>query len=399
MMSVVEWIAPGPKLRVGRGLFRNARRMTAVAIPSRPHDRRRRRPCRTARLATAGCETSPKRSPRRSPTRTKSSSRCPTSAPRNGIGRTPRGSSRRSCSRPDARRGTTRSIPTYAYLFNSYYEAVGPRHPRAATRAAVAPVGRRGRALPRARRRRDARADRRVRRRRGRARIRLGLHHEQQHQELLLMDIKHVLHCNPTDPVVRRDATRRAASPRRPVDFAIVHGGNVEIGHDDGPAVLVRQRAPAPRRAPRADAHRRPARLRGRVARVHRRRRLPTGPSCGSPTAGTRCRSNGWDAPLYWRDDGADGWSVFTLGGRRPLDPERTGRARQPLRGRRVTRAGAARACPPSSSGSTRSRCSPPGSAAARSTTSPGSGRRARTCPTRASARRPARSVSTTASS
>src|SRR5690606_25203869 len=28
----------------------------------------------------------------------------------------------------------------------------------------------------------------------------------------------------------------------------------------------------------------------------------------------------GWEAPLYWRDDG-DGWSVFTLAGRRPLDP------------------------------------------------------------------------------
>ena len=32
-------------------------------------------------------------------------------------------------------------------------------------------------------------------------------------------------------------------------------------------------------------------------------------------------QEHGWDAPLYWRDDGDDGWSVFTLDGRRPVDP------------------------------------------------------------------------------
>jgi formylglycine-generating enzyme required for sulfatase activity len=58
----------------------------------------------------------------------------------------------------------------------------------------------------------------------------LGLHHEQQHQELLLMDIKHVLHCNPTDPVYANESY--APATPTPLRFARVHGGNVEIGHD-----------------------------------------------------------------------------------------------------------------------------------------------------------------------
>ena len=91
----------------------------------------------------------------------------------------------------------------YLYLWNSYYEGVGPRHPRAQrgllSRPGVGEVTAYrdtidaamedilGRGLPAS----------------VRDRIELGLHHEQQHQELLLMDIKHVLGTNPLRPAYR----------------------------------------------------------------------------------------------------------------------------------------------------------------------------------------------------
>src|SRR5262249_51656587 len=60
--------------------------------------------------------------------------------------------------------------------------------------------------------------------------IELGLHHEQQHQELMLMDIKHVLSCNSIDPIYalgRPLQLREGAS--RLVDVA---GGEVAIGYE-----------------------------------------------------------------------------------------------------------------------------------------------------------------------
>src|SRR4051794_40571940 len=90
--------------------------------------------------------------------------------------------------------------PAYAYLFNSYYEAVGPRHPRPQrgllSRPSVTDIARYRAHVDDAMHGLIDRCDADAA-----ALIELGLHHEQQHQELLLMDIKHVLHCNPTDPV------------------------------------------------------------------------------------------------------------------------------------------------------------------------------------------------------
>jgi hypothetical protein len=91
--------------------------------------------------------------------------------------------------------------PAFEYLFNSYYEAVGPRHPRPQrgmiTRPGVEEVMayRRhvtGVMLEFLADEHDAHGL-----------IELGLHHEQQHQELILMDIKHALSMNPLRPAYR----------------------------------------------------------------------------------------------------------------------------------------------------------------------------------------------------
>ncbi len=103
--------------------------------------------------------------------------------------------------------------PAFAYLFNSYYEGVGARYPRprrgVVSRPGVAEVA----AVPRARRRGDDPAARAAAwPRTSVSLVELGLHHEQQHQELLLMDIKHVLSCNPLQPAY---ATVTVAEPDR----------------------------------------------------------------------------------------------------------------------------------------------------------------------------------------
>lgn len=88
----------------------------------------------------------------------------------------------------------------YGYLFNSYYEAVGARHPRVdrgqLTRPGAEEIGSYRRAVDDAMRELlDREPDSATL-----DLVELGLHHEQQHQELLLMDIKHVLSKNPMRP-------------------------------------------------------------------------------------------------------------------------------------------------------------------------------------------------------
>src|SRR5689334_2185375 len=86
--------------------------------------------------------------------------------------------------------------PAYAYLFNSYYEAVGPRHLRTErgliTRPGIEEIAAYRDHVDRAMLELiDGTTSAAAR-----SLVELGLHHEQQHQELLLMDILHVLSCN-----------------------------------------------------------------------------------------------------------------------------------------------------------------------------------------------------------
>ena len=135
--------------------------------------------------------------------------------------------------------GYTSPEPVFRFLFNSYYEAVGPRQPRPQrgfiTRPSVAEIGdfraRVDEAVV------DALEAGRVDAR-GLELLELGCHHEQQHQELLLMDIKHLFSHNPTDPVyVHRSADPGGAPPGAAAageaGWLTVDEGLAEIGARD----------------------------------------------------------------------------------------------------------------------------------------------------------------------
>src|SRR3954451_25264319 len=117
--------------------------------------------------------------------------------------------------------------PAYRYLFNSYYEAVGPRHPRPQrgmiTRPGVEEI------LAYRRRVTEAMAELIGGGSNATDLIELGLHHEQQHQELILMDIKHALSLNPLHPVYAPE--RLPATTGAPVSWLDFEGGLVETGH------------------------------------------------------------------------------------------------------------------------------------------------------------------------
>lgn len=213
--------------------------------------------------------------------------------------------------------GYERVHPQYRYLFNSYYEAVGDRHPRPErgllSRPTADEVGEYRRAVDAAMVELlagpvpdDARDL-----------VELGLHHEQQHQELLLMDAKHVLSQGPLDTAYRpRPAARTQVAA--PLGWTEHEGGVVEIGHDgDGFAY--------DNEAPRHGVLLEPFALADRPVTAGEwlafvddggYERAELWLSEGWATA----QSHGWEAPLYWERDG-DGWSVFTLSGRRPVDP------------------------------------------------------------------------------
>ena len=134
-----------------------------------------------------------------------------------------------------APRGVPAVNPAYAYLFNSYYEALGPRHPRAArgmlSRPSVAEVAHYRQMV-------DARvvellstADDATLAELGPI-VLLGLAHEQQHQELLLTDVLHALAQNPLAPAYRSRALREEplSVVNEPMQFVPFDGGLREIG-------------------------------------------------------------------------------------------------------------------------------------------------------------------------
>jgi ergothioneine biosynthesis protein EgtB len=210
--------------------------------------------------------------------------------------------------------------PAFHYLFNSYYEAEGPRHPRPQrgllSRPSCADVAAYREHVEAAMATLIDGAAEEVWTEAAPL-IELGLHHEQQHQELILMDIKHVFSINPLLPAYQPPRRRSpgVATPLRWLEFP---GGLVKIGHESGDFAFDNE-------TPRHRVWLEPFRLASRPVTCGDFAAFIAAGGYGEPEfwlseGWAAVQQQGWEAPLYWR--AADsGWRVFTLSGEKRLDP------------------------------------------------------------------------------
>lgn len=212
--------------------------------------------------------------------------------------------------------------PAFRVLFNSYYQGVGEAYPRPQRGLITRP----GLAEVRAYR---AQVDQRVAALLSRgvdadlaSLITLGLQHEQQHQELLLTDLKHLLACNPTHPVYQPQWPLAAVAPQ-PLQWCTFKGGITQIGHAGEGFAFDNE-------SPRHAVLLRPYALASRLVTHGEWLAFMDDGGYADPRW---WMAAGWDwvrsqritAPLYWQRDGTParhgGWTNFTLHGRVPIDP------------------------------------------------------------------------------
>ena len=209
----------------------------------------------------------------------------------------------------------------FGFLFNSYYVAAGPRHARPERGLITRPDVGGGRRLSRACRSRGARrccesADDATL-----ATIvpvvEIGLHHEQQHQELLLTDILHAFAQNPTDPAYDPD-WRAAGVAAAATAIAELPAGIHSIGFD-GDGFCFDNEQPAHQVLLREGAIARHLVTNGEWLEF-----MADGGYAAHDLwlsdGWAKVEAEGWDAPGYWRKiDGA--WFALTLAGLKPVDP------------------------------------------------------------------------------
>jgi ergothioneine biosynthesis protein EgtB len=210
--------------------------------------------------------------------------------------------------------------PRFRYLFNSYYNALGEQFSRPQRGMLTRP------GLEEIRRYR-AHVDERMQALLGgptlpvavQDLVELGLHHEQQHQELIVTDFLHLLSINPLSP----SWNRKALEPREPTPVSFQHfeAGDVEIGHDGAGFAFDNE-------LPRHRQHVAPFELANRPATNaevlafvedggYRR------PELWLSEGWALAKAQQWTQPLYWRQTDA-GWQEFTRHGLQALDPQRT---------------------------------------------------------------------------
>ncbi|MEM9182522.1 MAG: ergothioneine biosynthesis protein EgtB [Pseudomonadota bacterium] len=207
--------------------------------------------------------------------------------------------------------------PSFEELYNSYYNAVGPQFPRHRRGLISRPD------LPRVLAYRHH-VDQQI----GEllehgspsadtlAVIELGLNHEQQHQELMLMDIKHVLFQNPTWPAYKA-VPPPASPPARPASWLEVDAGETQIGFDGDGFSFDNE---LPRHPELLTTHGLADRL---VTNAEYLEFVQDGGYRQSALwlsdGWATVQNDHWQAPLYWVQSD-DGWQEFTLNGLQPLD-------------------------------------------------------------------------------
>ncbi|MGH7465957.1 MAG: ergothioneine biosynthesis protein EgtB [Longimicrobiales bacterium] len=210
--------------------------------------------------------------------------------------------------------------PRYAFLFNSYYVHAGERHCRAQrgyiSRPTVAEVYAYRRHVDDAIRELVAGSGDDVFTSYASI-LELGLHHEQQHQELLLTDIKHVLSVNPLRPAYHERPVGKGSDPGS-VHWVENAGGLVEIGHDSRGFAYDNE-------GPRHRVWLEPFALADRlVTNGDYLEFIEDGgylrPELWLSMGWATVEQNGWTEPFYWeRRDGR--WWSYTLSGMREIDP------------------------------------------------------------------------------
>lgn len=206
----------------------------------------------------------------------------------------------------------------FRYLFNSYYNAVGDKYPRPQrgliSRPALSEIlmyrkhvdSRLAELMPLAES--DAEFA---------TLLELGINHEQQHQELILTDLKHLLAQNPLKPVYREGWPLVTVAPQR-MQWLAVAGGTPQVGHDGKGFAFDNE-------APRHTVFVQPFEIATRLVTHGEWRDFIEDGGYARPelwlSAGWDAVQNErWQAPLYWENrDGA--WHTFTLHGMVPIEP------------------------------------------------------------------------------
>ena len=213
------------------------------------------------------------------------------------------------------------AVPEYAYLFNSYYNAAGAMHRRDLRGLISRPTVEETKKF---RTSIDAdiadlvsNADEKLFREIEPI-LTLGIHHEQQHQELLITDIKHVFAQNPLYPVFRQREMENDKIDIKSSKFIEFDEATVGIGHDGNGFAYDNE-------SPRHRALVLPFSLANRL--ITNREYLEfiadngySRPEFWLSLGWTTVNEQNWRAPLYWIERDGQWWN-FTLSGLRRVDP------------------------------------------------------------------------------
>ncbi|MBV9252145.1 MAG: DinB family protein, partial [Acetobacteraceae bacterium] len=198
----------------------------------------------------------------------------------------------------------------FSYLFNSYYDTVGQRHPRPMRGLLTRPSCDRVREY---REHVDSAVIRMMSSLPGAARplLELGLHHEQQHQELLLTDMLHAFANSPLHPAMFPSMVEPVESSG-PASFRFCDGGVVQIGHGGGDFCFDNE-TPA-HQALLADFE-----ISDRLVRNSDWLAFITDGGYRIPTlwmsdGWARAQAEAWTAPLYWREQDGAWWQMGLAG-------------------------------------------------------------------------------------